>query len=607
MTSQRVYPLLIAVIATVVLFSCLGSTHLWDEDEGYFASAAAEMYARGDWIVPYFNGEMFGHKPPWMYWMMMTGFSLFGVNELAARFFSAVFGVATALLTYQLGRRLFNPRVGFYAGLIMPTCIMFSVVSRAATPDVFLVFFAALSLYIFAVYGFGAKTNEEGRAGEQGKSIHDVLPHRWATFAGMYAIMGLAVLVKGPIGFLFPMAVIGLFLLFMTPRRAVATDAPRWKKWLETLRPFGPVNFVVTVWRMRPFTAIAMILLVAGPWYAAVGVLTEGEFLKEFFGVHHFKRATTAMDAHSGSIFYYIPAILVGIFPWSMFAGSATWEWVKQLQKRDAGFPALVFMGCWVGVYVGIFSLASTKLPNYVLPAYPALAVILALFIDVALRSVERRHVFGMKQGYLVLVVVGVVILAGLPIAGTVEFDGQTLLDRANLTKAAQSEMSWIGMIGLPLVIGGLAAFILARFKRFDFAMGTGATTAVATLIALWILAAPRVDQFQSPQRLAQSTGFDPAANARVAALGCFRPSMAFYAQQPIHLCKSADDVKQFIAQTQASYLITNESGYEKLGEELRREFEIVEQKPDFPKPGKLLLLKPTVSLAQRPEHAQQR
>ena len=590
-----------------MLFSCLGSTHLWDEDEGYFASAAAEMYARGDWIVPYFNGEMFGHKPPWMYWMMMSGFSMFGVNELAARFFSAVFGVATALLTYQLGRRLFNPRVGFFAGLVMPTCIMFSVVARAATPDVYLVFFSTLSLYIFATRGFISRQNDLDGSADRTPSIRDMLPNHWTAFALIYAVMGLAVLVKGPIGFLFPMAVIGLFLLCMTPRRSVATDASVWTKWREAVRPFGPVNFILTVWRMRPFTAIVIILLVAGPWYVAVGVLTEGAFLKEFFGVHHFKRATSAMDAHSGSIFYYIPAILIGIFPWSMFAISSTWEWWKQLNNRDDRFPALVFLGCWVGVYVGIFSLASTKLPNYVLPAYPALAVICGHFIDVALRRSERRHVAGMKQGFLVLAAIGVAILVGLPIAGMWEIDGQTFLDRANLTKSVQHEVPWLAMIGLPLVVGGLIAYAFARNNRFTFAMGTAGVTAVVMMTALWSIVAPRVDQFQTPQRIAQTAGTDSQSNGRVAAFGCFRPSMAFYAKQPIQNCNDVDEVRQFIARTNARFLITTESGYEKLGENLRRELEIVDQMPDFPKPGKILLLRPIPSIAHEPKDSRRR
>ena len=118
----------VAAVSVLVMAVGLGTTRLWDEDEGYFASTAAEMYQRGDVIEPTFNHELFGHKPPLMYWGMMAGFSVFGVNELGARAASAIFGIATALLTCVLGTRLFNARVGCFAGIVMGSSIMFSVV-----------------------------------------------------------------------------------------------------------------------------------------------------------------------------------------------------------------------------------------------------------------------------------------------------------------------------------------------------------------------------------------------------------------------------------------------------------------------------------------------
>ena len=140
----------ILVVAIVVLFTNLGATRLWDQDEAYFAGAAAEMQRRGDWVTPYFNGELFSHKPPLMFWMMICGYEIFGHSELAARFWSAVCGVAAALLTFHMGRRLFSAEVGFWAALALVTCLMFDVVARAATPDCFLVFFTTLAIYFFA-------------------------------------------------------------------------------------------------------------------------------------------------------------------------------------------------------------------------------------------------------------------------------------------------------------------------------------------------------------------------------------------------------------------------------------------------------------------------
>jgi 4-amino-4-deoxy-L-arabinose transferase-like glycosyltransferase len=131
----------IVFTAAVVMFTNLGVTRLWDQDEAFFARTAVEMHQRHEWIVPYFNGELFAHKPPLMFWLMRVGFSLFSVTEFAARFWSAAFAVGTALLVYRMGRRMFSPQVGLYAGLMISTALMFDVVGRAATPDSFLVFF----------------------------------------------------------------------------------------------------------------------------------------------------------------------------------------------------------------------------------------------------------------------------------------------------------------------------------------------------------------------------------------------------------------------------------------------------------------------------------
>ena len=135
MPQQVRYQLWIVAAAGVIFFTNLGGAALWDMDEALYTSCAREMFQRGDWVVPMFNGQMFPEKPPLMFWTMMAGFELFGVNEFGARFFSAVFGVATALAAFHLGRILFNARVGLWAGLITASTIIFTVSARAATVD----------------------------------------------------------------------------------------------------------------------------------------------------------------------------------------------------------------------------------------------------------------------------------------------------------------------------------------------------------------------------------------------------------------------------------------------------------------------------------------
>jgi len=584
------YPLIILAASLVVLFTGLGATRFWDHDEGYFAGAAAEMHARGDWVVPHFNDEMFGHKPPWMYWMMMVGYSLFGVGEWGARFFSAVFGTATALLTYRWGARLMNPRVGLYAGLAMISCVMFSVVSRAATPDSYLVFFSTLALYIFATHGF-ARGKREGDA-DDSNSVENHLPRSWWSFALMYAVMGLGVLVKGPIGVVLPMAVIGMYLLCTTPRRELPAAASRWERMQEAWRPFGPRNFFRTVWMMRPLTAIAMVLLVAGPWYMAAGLRTDGAFLEEFFIVHHLQRATSAMDGHSGPIFYYLPAVWAGLFPWSIFAVPALILWVRHLYKGDTCPRVLLFFSCWVGVYIGVFSLASTKLPNYVLPAYPALAVMIGYFIDSWIRNPDQVQRRWLRGALATPILIGLAVVVLFPASGLCDFGGGTLLDQNNVPQAVQRDIVMLGLVGLPLLLVGVAALVLAERGHIKASAASVCGMAILTMVCVWTYAAPRVSRFQAPQRMAQWLRDQTAGRPyRVAQYRFFRPTMVYYSDHPIESRRTPAEIREFVSTDEPVYVITDDYQMQWLQYILPADFEVVRRVSQFPEDGEILLL----------------
>jgi hypothetical protein len=121
--------------AAAMFFFNLGATHLWDVDEAIFSQAAKEMYERGDATTPYFNGQIFPDKPAMMYWLMMSAYEVFGPTEFAARFWSAVFGVGSVLLTYRIGRLIFSP--AWLSGpAMLATCVV-STSSPGPPPDCF--------------------------------------------------------------------------------------------------------------------------------------------------------------------------------------------------------------------------------------------------------------------------------------------------------------------------------------------------------------------------------------------------------------------------------------------------------------------------------------
>ena len=416
----------ILAVSSLVLFTNLGGPRLWDRDEPRNAGCAAEMMQRGDWVVPVFNAELRAHKPVLLYWLIMSAYGVFGVSEFAARFWSAALAVGTAMATYGIGRRLFHAQVGLWAAVILATSLMFDVAGRAATPDSALIFCSTAALLVYVLAAFPANGT--------------YFPQRWWAAAAMYGLMGLAVLAKGPVGAVLPTAVIGMFLLIVRlPETVQSVHRPAWQRWLlQLVRPFSPSHFLRTCWSMRPLTAIMVILAVAGPWYAWVGWRTGGEFLRVFFGEHNLGRAAQAMEGHSGGLWYYPVAILVGFFPWSVFAAPVVTDVAARVRQRAPWSAGYVFALCWIGVYVGLFSLAQTKLASYVTPCYPALALLTACFVRHWTRGLAAGW-RGWPAGAIVtLGLVGLVMAVALPLAAHRFLPGE----------------EWLGLVGLIPLLG---------------------------------------------------------------------------------------------------------------------------------------------------------
>lgn len=509
---------IVLAVSVAVLFTNLGAPRLWDRDEPRNAGCAAEMLERGDWMVPFFNAELRAHKPVLLYWLMISAYQVLGVNEFAARFWSAALGVGTVLLTYGIGCRLFDARVGLWAAVILATSVMFGVAGRAATPDSVLIFFATAALWVYVRGAFPQDDPCAGRPGERasGAGVDFV---SWQASVALYGLMGVAVLAKGPVGAVLPTAVIGMFLLVMRlPPEVPQPQRPSWPRWLiRCVRPFAPRHFLRTCWQMRPLTALVVILAVAAPWYVGVGWRTEGEFLRVFFGEHNLGRAAQAMEGHRGGPWYYPLAILVGFFPWSVFAAPVTIDVAARVRQRAAWRPGYVFALCWIGVVVGLFSLASTKLASYVTPCYPALALLTAGFV--------RHWTCGSAAGWrawpaaalLTLGLVGLVMAVVVPLLARRFLPGESLL----------------GVLGLIPLLGALAAGALHYRQRFSAAAVVVAVTAAAFVTALFGWAVLRVDRHQENHQLLAV--IDRAGgNPRVGAFGRLEPTWVFYGGRPI-------------------------------------------------------------------------
>ena len=474
------YWLLLAVGA-IIFFGNLGAAPLWDRDEPRNAGCTAEMLRAGEFVVPIFNNELRTHKPIMLYWLMMLSYGVFGINEFGARAVSAFAGMGTLLLTYAIGRNLFGRGAAFWAGLVLASTIMFSVAARAATPDALLILCGTLAIYFFVRGSFGVRAGDALPRMPSGRYVF-----------GMYAAMGLGVLVKGPVGVVLPAAVIGMYLLIVRlPARPPITKGI--SQALHSLRPFSPPHFLHTCWHMRPLTALLIVGMVAVPWYASVHLRTQGVWTTEFFWIHNVSRASATMEGHSGPpILFYIGAILVGFFPWSVLTVPVALQIRRslirqqqvqsdpQVDSSEQQRPAIILLLCWVGVYIGLFSLAKTKLPSYVTPCYPALALLFGHFLNSWQRE-AKLSVGWIKVGLAHWIILGAAMVIGLPVAAHTWLPGS----------------QWLGIIGTIPLVGGIACWYLLGRQRLALDVGCYSSEFCSVKPARF--ATPEASAFGSP------------------------------------------------------------------------------------------------------------
>jgi 4-amino-4-deoxy-L-arabinose transferase-like glycosyltransferase len=549
---------LAGLLAVLMLFVNLGGPRLWDRDEPRNAGCAREMLDRNDWIVPVFNSELRSHKPVLLYWCIMAAYRLLGVSEFAARLPSALAAVASALCTFAIGRRFWGAAAGVWAAIALSTSLLFVMAGRAATPDSLLIACMTLALTIYVLGTFPRVAT--GAAGAAPLRLTCWFPQRTTTVVAMYAAMGLAVLAKGPIGVLLPCAMIGLFLLIMRlpdDTRQPMNSAQRVR---IILRPFGLRHFLATFWSMRPLTLIAVVTVVALPWYWAVGAATHGRFLREFLWGHNFHRATNVMEGHDGNILFYPLAILVGFFPWSVLAAPLVLDLREQVRRGKTSHPAHVLAWCWIGVYVVFFSLSRTKLPSYITPCFPALALLTGSYMSRWERSAYSGR--WLQVGFGCYAVVGLALAAIIPFVSHRYLPGE----------------EWLGVIGLSPLIGGGLCLVLVAKQNLRRAAIVFACSAVSFTTLIFSVGAQRVDRQQHSHRLLAAIRAH-ATDPHIASYQILEPSWVFYSGHSITELprprtgpKRAGAGQESPASDVVRFLETEPSGFVILRQEAARE-----------------------------------
>ena len=577
----------IIAAAGMIFFTCLGGAALWDDDETIYASCAREMLQRGDWVVPWFNGQMFPDKPPLMFWNMMAGFALFGETEFAARFASAVLGVATSLLVFHLGKTLFGERAGFWAGLATASSIIFTVSARAATVDTALTFVITLALASFV---WGMRTRTGSMLDEDGP-----IPWPWALL--IYAATGISILGKGPVGAIMPLGVIGMFLLV---QQYLRTDAARRlvpaSSWLGRARNglttlvgvFSPKNFAIAIWRMRPFTAAIVLTAVVAPWTILVYQRTGGVWVHDFLWKYNLGPSVKPILGHTGPFFYHIISIMIGFFPWAVFL---TPMFIHLFRRLRAGAEhgntenrdGYVLLACWIGVIVGLWSAVAMKLPHYVLPAYPALALLLGGMISTWLETEHPHARYWMRNAMVTNIVIGVLMAVGFPIAAWFLLPHEW----------------WLGLIGVVLIIGGTVSLRWSNRGELTRAFGAYAVMSVVFLTAIFGFATMRIAQYRNaPSMTAQLKEMHPDG-VDLVSFRFMRQGFVFYGGKPVPGAHHPWNLQQAVEASRQPYVLTLDEHTGALEKAYPGRFETVLEQKRFLESGKVVILRPKEKTTQ--------
>ena len=466
--------ILVTALAATGFLAALGSYRLFDEDEPRNAACGKEMLDRGDWVVPTFNDKLSTDKPILLYWGMLVAYHLFGVTELAARLPSALAGVGTVVLTFQMGRLMFDSRTGFLASCLTASALNFAVLARAATPDSLLILCTTASLLSF-VAGVAARRGGHfcGRLNGIARPPVPVQEHGLPllSYIGIYLGIGFAVLAKGPIGIVMPIGIIGSFLLLFDQQAVLPQDT----NWLRRFtRPLGLKRIVTVVHTLRLSWGMLLVALITLPWYTLVALRTNGDWVIGFLGTHNIGRFLHPMEHHHGLPIYYLVAIVVGFFPGSVFLPVSLWTTINEVREHHLNRSAAAFLLCWSGCFVGFFSLAATKLPNYVVPCYPALAIACGSWLSSAVQRSTSRD-WRLRYGYGALTLAGVAIAVGLSIAARRLLNVDTELALPGAVVAVG------GVVSLALLYRGRVEFSVAAFTVTCFAFTLSATTYTAS------------------------------------------------------------------------------------------------------------------------------
>lgn len=436
--------------AALITLPGLGVGTLWDNSETAYGEVAREILIRHDWVVMHFNGVPYFVQPPLYFWLAAICASLLGVTSFALRLPSALATIALAAATGYAVARQAGTRVGVYASVILSSCLMIAVIGRLAIMDALLDLAVALTIFWWF------------RALESGRDRYFV--YGWIA-------AGFGFLAKGLVAPVIALLVIVPFAAWNA--RGEPARLPSWRGWLLGLAAFA---------------------VVAVPWPAALVARYKLFPLDSLVGHYTIQRYTGVIENQSGPIWYYVPVVLLGFFPWSAFLPMAAVYGYRQLHAvvSDRNLSRLVRLAAtWIAVPLAFFSFAHTKLPNYLALEFPALAIITASYFEAVVRRGGTRS--------------AVISASAVPLTiGALAFAIAMFARNNKLDATVSQVLPGLVAMGAVIFVGSLfAALVVARRSNVGVAPYALAVTALIAVDVLALVVLAHTEAYKPIPRLA--------------------------------------------------------------------------------------------------------
>ncbi|HEX16025.1 MAG TPA: glycosyltransferase family 39 protein [Deltaproteobacteria bacterium] len=505
--------LLVLLTGGLLFFSNLGGWDLWNPDEPRYAEIAREMIQGGTWVIPHLNGEVYFDKPP-LFFAMIAGAAkaLGGVNSWSARLPSAIFGTLGLIVLYALGRALRDGTTGLLAALMTATTVEYLWLARRANIDATLTFFTTGAIFFFWT---GAKS-------ENGKVFLYLMG---------YIFMAVGFLTKLQPAVLIPVLALGPYFILKG----------RWSFFVDKKHIPGLLVFtgIVGGW-------LLLALKEGGPEYLK-GLLWE-KTASTFFKV-----TTTG---HKRPFFYYFYNFPAQFFPWSFFLPSAI-IYALRTHKEELVFPL-----SWFAAGFLFFSLAQAKRGLYLLPLYPAAALLVAvLWRDEDLRK-------GLLRTPL-LVLAAVLVFTGMVVPFPVMLWGRKYLQHA----------LEIGVVtGVMLTSGGTVLWLsVKKIRRPSLALVLVVSlTSILWLYGVWRIF-PEVNPYKSARPLSERVLEVMAPEDSLAVYKLQGAEFNFYTGRvPIQRIYRPEDLKAYLDRPGRAFCILREKHLRKLSQELTSKVHVV-------------------------------